>query len=1046
MAQLLIAITLVLLAAGCQPVPLPNPAPTTSAPQGDHLQNANILILNAYHVGYQWSEDIVSGIRSTFAKNSLHPELYVEYMDTKRYTPEEIFPILVAMYASKYKNVHLDLIISVDNTALSFLATYHDQLFPGVPVVFVGVNGFTPDMLGSLTEVTGITESLDEAATIDLIPQLLPEIRHLAIINDGTITGEIRSQRFHELEAAYEDHLDFRYLSNLSSDELAAELRNLPEHSAIFFGSFFRDRLGESLTVEEALHLINANSNAPILTTWDFTLGEGVLGGALLTGRSQGEAAANLAIRILQGTSASSLPLMQSSPTEIILDYNELQRFNIPLSAVPASSTIINRPKTFYREYQTTILAGGSFLIVQTLVIVLLVVAIRRRRRAEQRLSEAETRLDRMLQTVVEGVVVLNRDHTLAYLNPSARELLDIPEAIHIGDPFPQPVWTALDDLDRPLPHENMPLMTALHENRETNNALFRFVNNEGEMKWLAISAAPIIDEEGHTVSAIASLSDVTSRQFAAQDIQKSERRFRTLFEQVIDSIIIVDLNGQIVDVNQRTCDMLGYTRAEILKMNAFEIAANTDKNTIQTEWSSLTKGKVFTKEGYHRDRQGQIIPVELNIGLIDLEGKDQILIISRDITERKQTQQKLLDERALLEQRVAERTVELQRLNAELHQAARAKDEFLANMSHELRTPLNAILGMSEMLSDELHGPLNERQLKYMKIIEESGRHLLDLINDILDLSKIEAGQLNLFPQPIQIDDICRSTLSFMQQAADKKHIQIILQDHSSHTRFVADPRAIKQILVNLMSNAIKFSPEEGLVDFVISDAPEQDAIRFSIRDRGIGIPPDKMVQLFKPFYQIDSSLSRNYEGSGLGLALVARLVALHGGSTSLESSGVSGEGSTFTITLPLSLPEDNPPALPSWTGKFSQTNPLITHVLLAENNETSIQVISDTLQTLGCQVDIARTGMESIQTARHYPPQVILLNMQMPDMDGWQILAMLKNDPELSTIPVLALTSQVISTDAQRYKLAGVDTCLALPFQMAALLKWIKKYRPKR
>ena len=860
----LLVIWLLVSSAGCQSAPTPPPAYTV--PDIEINGPFNVLVLNSYHIGYQWSEDIIKGINTTFSKGTIRPEVFVEYMDTKRYAPEEIFPSLIAMYASKYENTPLDLIITVDNNALSFMATYHDQLFPDVPVIFLGVNGYTPEMLGSMTDVTGISETIDERATIDLILQLLPETQHLVTITDSTVTGQIHFKRFQELEKEYAGQLDFIILADLTVDQLAAELTQLPDHSAIFFRSFFRSAEGESITVEEALRLITINTTAPIFTTWDFTLGYGVVGGALLTGQSQGEAAADLALQILQGTPAASIPIIPSSPTDIILDYNELQRYNIPLTSVPENSTIINRPVTFYRQYQNFIRIGSFFLITQTLIITILITAVRRRKKAEKELSAAEKRLDRMLQTVVDGVIVINRDINISYINPAARRFLDIPDTVQPGDPIFDHIWTPIDDQNNLIPPESFPLMSALKNNAETINATYRFINPDGEIKWLTISAAPIVDENGQTISAIASLTDTTAQQYAVLDLQKSEKRFRTLFEQVVDAIIICDLDGQIMDVNQRACDLLGYSRSEFLERSAFDIAGNIGKDEILESWKNLDIGTTYSKEGYQRTQNGEMIPVELSIGLIELEGQERILVTSRDIAERQQARQTLLAERALLEQRVEERTAELQHLNVELQKTARAKDDFLANMSHELRTPLNAILGMSEMLGEEMHGPLNEKQLKYMKIIENSGHHLLDLINDILDLSKIEAGQKNLYIQPVEIDDLCRSTLYFVQQAAQDKHLEITFQNNSKQTSFQADPRGAKQIFVNLLTNAIKFSLENGKINFTVDDLPEQNALQFTISDQGIGIDPDVMPQLFKPFFQIDSSLSRNYEGTGLG------------------------------------------------------------------------------------------------------------------------------------------------------------------------------------
>ena len=1026
--------------AGCQPVPSPPPA----APDVEIKGPFNVLVLNSYHIGYAWSEDIINGINSTFSKGTIHPEIFVEYMDTKRYAPEDIFPSLIAMYTSKYEHTPLDLIILVDNNALSFMATYHDQLFPDVPVIFLGVNGFTPEMLGTLTDVTGISESIDERKTIDLILQLLPETQHLVTITDSTVTGEIHLARFQELSIEYADQLDFIFLAGLSADELAAELAQLPENSVIFFRSFFRSVEGESITVEEALRLITQNSAAPIFTTWDFTLGEGVVGGALLTGQSQGRAAGELALQILQGTPAASIPILPGSPTEIILDYNELQRYDIPAAAIPANSTILNQPVSFYRQYLKVIRIGGFFVLAQTVIISILITAVRRRKKAENELSAAEQWLDRMLQTVVDGVIVINHDVTVSYLNPAVRRLLDIPDTVQSGDPLYDHIhWIPIDDHNYPVPFDTVPLLAALKTGKETANSTYRFINADAEIKWLTISAAPILNDDAELVGAIASLSDTTARQFAMQAMQKSEKRFRTLFEQVVDAIIICELDGRVVDANHRACDMLGYTRNELLNLTAFDLSPQQEEEAILAAWRRLGKGDICLTEGKYLRKNGTTIPAESSIGLIELDDQDRILVVSRDSTERQQARQILLEERALLEQRVAERTAELQRLNAELHKAARAKDDFLANMSHELRTPLNAVLGMSEMLGEELHGPLNPSQHKYIKIIENSGRHLLDLINDILDLSKIEAGQKNLHYQLVQIDDLCIATQYFVEQTAHEKGVEIIYQNNSHQTELEADPRSAKQIFVNLLANAIKFSLENGKITFTVDDAPGQNALRFTISDQGIGINPEMMPRLFKPFSQIDSSLSRNYEGTGLGLALVSRLVAMHGGSTSLNSTGHPGEGAVFIVTLPLDQ-QPQPAPLADWGARYNPAHPLANTVLLGEEDQTVIQTITSALVPLGCQVHLARTGITFLQQARANPPQILLLNMQLPEMDGWQILSILKEEQTLKNIPILCFTSLMVTGDPQRYADAGVSKFMLKPFSVPPLLEWLESQRP--
>jgi CheY-like chemotaxis protein len=228
------------------------------------------------------------------------------------------------------------------------------------------------------------------------------------------------------------------------------------------------------------------------------------------------------------------------------------------------------------------------------------------------------------------------------------------------------------------------------------------------------------------------------------------------------------------------------------------------------------------------------------------------------------------------------------------------------------------------------------------------------------------------------------------------------------------------------------------------VDDVPEQNALRFTISDHGIGIDPEMMPQLFKPFSQIDSSLSRNYEGTGLGLALVSRLVAMHGGSTSLNSTGQPGEGSTFTVILPINHQLESPTSLTDWAAQYNDTNPLVSTILLGEDDHTAIQAITSALQPLGCQIDVALTGTKFLQQARSVPPQIFLLNMQITEMEGWQVLSILKEDSALQNIPILCFTSLMITGDPQRYADAGASAFLLKPFQIETLLKWLKSQKP--
>jgi PAS domain S-box-containing protein len=400
--------------------------------------------------------------------------------------------------------------------------------------------------------------------------------------------------------------------------------------------------------------------------------------------------------------------------------------------------------------------------------------------------------------------------------------------------------------------------------------------------------------------------------------------------------------------------------------------------------------------------------------------------------------------ERALLAQRVEERTAELSQANAELARAVRTKDEFMASMSHELRTPLNSVLGLSEALLEEGVGPLNQRQKRSLETISSSGRHLLSLINDILDLSKIEAGVLDIELKPVAVADICQASLQFVRQAAQSKRINLSCNLGDSPVTVDADERRLKQILVNLLANAVKFTPEGGSVGLEVAEDRERAALDLTVWDTGVGISDAHSLLLFKPFVQVDSSLARRYEGTGLGLALVARLTEAHGGSVALESE--VGSGSRFTVSLPRlhQEPAGTEPVSDADTGDETDALPAELEgatILIAEDNEPNIEMLSDYLEEKGFRIVTARDGNEVVERALQEHPALILMDIQMPEVDGLTATRKIRNDPELADTPIIALTALAMPGDRERCLAAGIDDYMSKPVNLKQLLRTIRE-----
>lgn len=657
-----------------------------------------------------------------------------------------------------------------------------------------------------------------------------------------------------------------------------------------------------------------------------------------------------------------------------------------------------------------------------------------RRAAMEQTLQESEVRFRTIVQSIDDLVFTLDREqrHTGVY-----------------GGGLLRTGMTAEFFLGR-TPEEILgPEMGAFHRQFNERALAGEAVTYEwsfgtGDTRThFSTSVAPRYDESGAIIGVTGVARDITPRKRMEDEIRESRQLFFDVFHFSPMPTALLRFDTLVyVDVNQAYERITGLERDDLVgrPVGSFDWYVDDAVRTQAIEQLRRV-GKIDGMEFDLRSRNGGIHHVVVYATLVAM-GSEQFLVAKLlDITDRKAAEDMVKEERALLAQRVEERTAELSLANAALGRAARLKDEFLASMSHELRTPLTGILGMAEALQMQVYGSLNDRQLRSVRTIEESGKHLLSLINDILDLSKIEAGKLELQPNTVVVRDICESALVMVRQLAHRKNLKLTLTIDDTVRTLRADPRRLKQVLVNLVSNAVKFTPEGGSVSLEVHGDAAHGRMRFLCRDTGIGIHQDDFSRLFQPFVQLDSSLARQFSGTGLGLSLVHRMVELHGGSVDVEST--PGQGSVFTVSLPWEQAAEPgeqraatapvPGSAPEGTAESGRP-----HLLIAEDNETTLSLFTDFFQESGYTVTAARNGAEAIQVFDTCTPAVMIVDVQMPGIDGLAAIRTIRDAERRSgraRVPVVALTALTMPGDRERCLEAGADVYLAKPVHLTTL-----------
>ena len=963
----------------------------------------NVLVLFSYHRA-EWSDNVQKGISSVFAPFQ-NVNFFYEYMDTKRLKTKEYLETLRKIYIEKYAKAHIDVIICVDNNALDLLTENARTLLPDTPVVFSGINDYKPTLHTARPEVTGVVEYGDFSDTLKIAFRARPNAQKLYIICDHTETGKINTQELLAALPSVAPNIHTVLTDRMSYEDLSTTLQKADPQQLAFFVSFWKDGADRNIEPRQ-LDAVFKNSAIPVFGRSEWMINHGMVGGKCVTGFAQGEAAAKIALQILDGTPVSSLPVDTNSPNQYLFDYQMVKHYLIDEDILPQESIIVNRPEPFYRVSKAlgvTVLVFSGLLV---LTLIFLAVNIHRRRQVEENLRISELRMRLFFERQIVGMAITSPEKGWVQVNDSLVQMLGFSR-----EELSCRTWEELshpDDIAADITQFNRVLSGEIDEYSLEK----RFFRKNGTVIFTNLSIGCARHADGAVNFILVLLADITERKQAEADLLAERQYLTDIIDSLPDATFIIDTAQRVIVWNRAAEAITGVNRGDLLGKGDYAYAVpfygqrrpilidllNISEQERESSYSQVKRiaDKVYAETFIQSLNAGEGAYLwGVAAPLYDQTGaRSGAIEVIKDITELKKAEQANIQ------------------LQGQLLQAQKIESigRLAGGVAHDFNNMLGVILGHAELAQEQVDTfhPL----FKNLEEIRKAAQRSADITRQLLAFARKQT----IAPQVLDLNESVDGVLTMLRRLIGED-INLAWLPGKRLGAVNMDPSQLDQILANLFVNARDAIADTGKVTIETDNVTFDEAycrihagyvpgeyVLLAVSDDGCGMDAETMTHLFEPFF----TTKEMGKGTGLGLATIYGIVKQNKGFINVYSE--PGQGSTFKIYLPRH--GDAAPALKADTADPVERGNEV--ILLVEDEPMILSVTTKMLELHGYKVLPVGSPADAISLAREHAGELHLLltDVVMPEMNGRDLARnLLSQHPKLKRLFMSGYTANVIA-----------------------------------